>query len=590
VKIARPHPDEQRRIDALEALHLLDTDAEHRFDRLARLAALIIDAPIALISLVDRERQWFKASVGLDRTETGRDESFCAHAIAADDGLFVVPDTALDDRFDDNPLVVGEPRIRFYAGQPVHSPDGFAVGTLCVMDDEPRVLEPAQRLALAHLGELVEQEFERRTEMQLLAELATSQRLLDATLDVAPVGLVVLDLDRTIIRCNRTFGQHVGRDPRDLVGIDVTTLIEPEDLGRAVAVGHELRKRHEVAMELDHRIVRPDGSHVWVNTHLAVIADPDRPLGVAATFDVTERRTMALALDRFSHLFHHANDLVTVIDERGRLLYASPSNERLLGHPLDRRHPDGVLGMVHPDDLTGTRIELLHLIEGTRDSTPFTCRVVSAAGVVHHLECVGVNLLDEPAVRGIVLTARDVTERVRLGELLSHRAAHDPLTNLANRQLLESSLTASLARAARDGHRVGLCFIDLDGFKQVNDKAGHAAGDHLIVAVADSIRRSIREGDLAARIGGDEFVIVLDPVAGEPQALAVAQRVRAVLLAAVCGPADVSCGASIGLAVSQPGDGVSALMHRADAAMYRAKARRDSSLEVAGDRPAHALA
>lgn len=129
--------NESQRLQALRALNVLDSPAEKIFDDLVRAAALALDVKIALVSLVDSERQWFKARCGLDVQETGRDIAFCSHAIEQAEP-FIVLNAALDPRFRDNPLVTGEPHIRFYAGAPLITPGGQAVGTLCVIDDEPR--------------------------------------------------------------------------------------------------------------------------------------------------------------------------------------------------------------------------------------------------------------------------------------------------------------------------------------------------------------------------------------------------------------------------------------------------------------------
>lgn len=143
-------PDEATRLKALRDLLLLDTPPEARYDRIVAFAANLFDVPMALISLVDEDRQWFKASVGLQVCETTRDVSFCGHAILAPETL-VVPDAALDPRFHDNPLVLGAPHIRFYAGAPLRMPEGELIGTLCILDTRPRTLDAVQ---LAQLGTL----------------------------------------------------------------------------------------------------------------------------------------------------------------------------------------------------------------------------------------------------------------------------------------------------------------------------------------------------------------------------------------------------------------------------------------------------
>ncbi|QAT89084.1 diguanylate cyclase [Corallococcus coralloides] len=149
--------DEPRRLQALRALCLLDTPAHERFDRIVRTASQLFRVPIALVSLVDEHRQWFKARHGLDATETPREQSFCAHAILSP-ATFVVPDALGDPRFHDNPLVLGAPFVRFYAGHPLRAADGSRVGTLCLIDSRPRDFPDADRAALADLAAWAEGE------------------------------------------------------------------------------------------------------------------------------------------------------------------------------------------------------------------------------------------------------------------------------------------------------------------------------------------------------------------------------------------------------------------------------------------------
>lgn len=149
--------DEKHRLNTLNSLQLLDTPAEERFDRVTRLAKRLFQVPIALVSLVDENRQWFKSCYGLDVNETSRDISFCGHAILGDE-IFVIPDAAEDDRFADNPLVVDKPHIRFYAGCPIKYIDGSKLGTLCIIDSKPRLLDQQNLEPLKDLAKMVEQE------------------------------------------------------------------------------------------------------------------------------------------------------------------------------------------------------------------------------------------------------------------------------------------------------------------------------------------------------------------------------------------------------------------------------------------------
>src|SRR5947208_2287463 len=174
--IAAPIPvDDAGRLAALHALGLLDTPPEERFDRITRLLALVMHVPMAFISLVDADRQWFKSSCGLSTPQTPRAVSFCGHAILSDQPM-VVPDAAEDDRFFDSPLVTGEPHIRFYAGQPLHGPGGHKVGSLCIADRRPRTLRGDELEVLGEMARVVERELGLVEAVHLQRELIASQR------------------------------------------------------------------------------------------------------------------------------------------------------------------------------------------------------------------------------------------------------------------------------------------------------------------------------------------------------------------------------------------------------------------------------
>jgi diguanylate cyclase (GGDEF)-like protein len=212
--------DETRRLRALTTLCVLDTLPEERFDRVTRLARRTFQVPIALVSLIDRDRQWFKSNQGLPGVcETSREVSFCGHAILYDSAM-VVPDARLNPIFSDNPLVTGDPHVRFYAGQPVHGPDGSRVGTLCLIDRKPRQFTEDDRIILADLGAMVDRELAliESATVDELTRLSNRRGFLTVATHVLnlcrrnrlPATVVTFDLDRF-----KSINDELGHDAGD---------------------------------------------------------------------------------------------------------------------------------------------------------------------------------------------------------------------------------------------------------------------------------------------------------------------------------------------------------------------------------------
>jgi hypothetical protein len=190
--------NESKRLKVLWQYEVLDTVPEEVFDDLTELAARICEAPIALISLVDEKRQWFKSKVGVTVSETSRDLSFCAYAIGQSD-LFIVPDATQDQRFANNPLVISDPKIRFYAGAPLITPDGHALGTLCVIDKVPRELRPEQKQALRILARHVVSQLELRRRSRELVDVRSENVRFKG--DLEKVRAELADARRELARC-----------------------------------------------------------------------------------------------------------------------------------------------------------------------------------------------------------------------------------------------------------------------------------------------------------------------------------------------------------------------------------------------------
>lgn len=202
-------PDEPKRLETLRSYQVLDTPAEPVFDELAALAARLLDAPMALVTLIDEDRQWFKARLGLEGAQCARNDSFCAHALGRPD-LMVIPDATKDERFRDNPFVVADPHIRFYAGAPLVTPDGQGLGALCVLDRVPRTLTEDQAMTLRVLGHQVMAQLELH---RLLRQAQEKRRELLSLLDALPAAVLIVDApDARVSFQNRAATTQLGLD------------------------------------------------------------------------------------------------------------------------------------------------------------------------------------------------------------------------------------------------------------------------------------------------------------------------------------------------------------------------------------------
>ena len=232
---------EAARLDALHRLEVLDTEPEPAFDDLARVAALICRTPVALVSLIDDTRQWFKARIGIDAHQTPRSVAFCDHAIRSPQEVMIVPDAAEDVRFRDNPLVTGEPNIRFYAGAPLVTGDGFPIGTLCTIDQRPRTLTAEQTDALAVLARQVVTQLELRRANAALQELHDEARL-------PPECAVTMCAWTNTLRVGGGPWVSVERFLREKVSVDVGHGISDEALRRLVPPRHSPSAASTAAM------------------------------------------------------------------------------------------------------------------------------------------------------------------------------------------------------------------------------------------------------------------------------------------------------------------------------------------------------
>jgi len=303
-------PDEPQRLEVLAQYGILDSAAEQEFDDLTRLATYIAATPIAAVTLIDADRQWFKSRIGMDEEQTTRDIAFCAHAIAGRE-LLVIPDARADARFADNPLVTGTAHIRFYAGMPLVSPEGHALGTLCVLDRVPRRLTPDQEEALRVLGRQVNMQLDLRRHMLKLvrtyAELEGTQEKLAAVLRSATtVAILATNPKGTVTLFNPGAERLLGWTAEEVIGkkSPLNFLLESEIEERAAELGRRLGKeirglgyfaelaRQGIHEEREWTHVRKDGSHVPAKLAVTPLHDANDEVAgfLAVSKDMTERK------------------------------------------------------------------------------------------------------------------------------------------------------------------------------------------------------------------------------------------------------------------------------------------------------------
>jgi diguanylate cyclase (GGDEF)-like protein/PAS domain S-box-containing protein len=337
--------------------------------------------------------------------------------------------------------------------------------------------------------------------------------------------------------------------------------------------------------------VRKDGEEITIEILLSPISlshnmENGGRLVLAIIRDVTERKGVERAVkeseERFRSLVQNTSDIITILEADGTVRYISPAVGRVTGHKPEEQIGTMAFASVHPDDRERALSIFAEVLKTPGLHPPLEFRVPHKNGSWRYLEHIANNLLDDPAVRGVVVNSRDVTERKALEEQLRHQALHDPLSGLPNRALFMDRLEHALIRANRRGSKVAVLFMDLDNFKITNDSLGHEKGDQLLVAVADRLKAYLRPEDTAARLGGDEFTILVEDVDGPRDAVRVAERIAESLQRPfTLDQYEVVFTTSVGIALSsplqkQPAD----LLRHADLAMYRAKHKGKARYEV----------
>jgi diguanylate cyclase (GGDEF)-like protein/PAS domain S-box-containing protein len=346
------------------------------------------------------------------------------------------------------------------------------------------------------------------------------------------------------------------------------------------ATGVVVAGQTAVALELAPTLLDPPLAHGVAAVGAAVLWS----VGVRITRFAQDRETaherLAAEEAHVRALLAHASDVTLVIAD-ARITYQSPSAEHLLGYPPGSLLGVSYLDLIHPDDQARTIEFVRDLLPEPGSSGLVESRIRAHDGSWVPVESSCRNLLSDPQIRGFVVNSRDVSDRKALEQQLEHRTLHDPMTGLANRALLLDRLQHAAARTARTGSRYAVLFVDIDDFKPINDTLGPAVGDAVLSTIAQRLTRVVRSADTVARIGGDEFAILLEDGRSDADAAKAAGRILAAMSRPIhAAGTEVEVTASIGIAYDEGGLDPAHVLRNADIAMYLAKRAGKDRFEI----------
>ena len=460
--------DEEARLAALYELGLLDTPEEPAFDRITRLVTKLLNVPMATVTLVDAQRQWFKSSIGIGAQETSRDVSFCTYTIMSSEP-FVVEDASQDARFAQSSLVTSSQGIRFYLGIPLRSLQGFALGALCAFDTKPRVVSADELATLQDLAAIATEEVHLRERLVLEKKNAqVYQQQLD--------------------ELHRSMESQIERRTNEL------------------------------------------------------------NLVIESAYD--------------AYISIDANDVVLDWNRAAEVMFGWTRTEALSRTITELIFPAGL-------PTSNSRVAIASTAR-RRDGTalPVEIRIKTL-------------MIDGRERRSLFL--HDITERQQLERLRDQQAREDVLTKLPNRRALDERLPDAMARTRRTQQPLAVLFLDLDGFKAINDTHGHAMGDEVLRIITQRLVQAVRATDYVARWAGDEFVVLLE--GSEPTAIEqlADNLIQVVQEPTTAGKVVLNVSVSIGVALYLPASAETAneLLKRADVAMYEAKHAGKAQVRIA---------
>lgn len=504
--------DEQSRLTPPYGAGVAGTPPEQRFDKFARLATAALAAPIALVTIVDSERRCFESRQGLGAGQSAGSLAFCSHAIAADD-TFIVNDVLRDARFANHALVVDAPAIRFYAGHPIKTPDGVAVGTLCIFDTRVRTLSGEQVAMLRWLAQLAGDELSKELVMaaQERAEAALQQQ-----------------------------NEALGREIKQRCDIEMTLRRSDERLRSMAEAQHQLGQHQQL------RDAAP----------------------ATAALRASEMRRMQ-GEERLKTITDNVPVLISYLDSELRFQFANAMYKDWLGvrsEDMIGKSVSQVFGAIGYDEQAGS---LSRALGGHMSNVELT---VHRKGRTRILSTTYMPHVSDGKTIGIYVLATDATAARAHERQLLLQVSEDPLTQLPNRRMHEFQLAKSLATARRNATRLALMYLDLDDFKRINDSLGHGGGDEVLVEFGRRVSSVLRESDLLARLAGDAFGIILEAVGSGAACELVARKILGVLRQPfVVAGREISVSASIGVAFGCDGVSAEALADHADQALHAAK-------------------
>jgi PAS domain S-box-containing protein len=431
-------PDEPARLEALLTHDILDTPPEGEFDEITALAAEICGTPIALITLVDETRQWFKSRVGLEVTETPREVAFCSHTICGQH-VFLVTDAAADPRFAQNPLVLQEPNIRFYAGAPLLTANGEALGTLCVIDRVPRELTALQQRALEVLSRQVMRQMQYR---QQVRKMQRAEALIQAVMNGTSDAVYVKDRAGRYLLFNEGGARLVERPAEQVIGLDDTALFTPAEAQQVRGMDLEIMNTGK-SLTQEEVLTTAGMVRTYSSTKAPYRDEAGRILGVVGiSRDITDRKLAEKSQRESEVLFREMADNIgeifysfDVINDR--LLYANNAYEHIWGRSIQSIYekPASYMDAIVPEDLPAAVAAYEQQLSGGETNVEF--RIVRPDGEIRWVHEHAVPVVDVLGrVERIVGTMRDVTDRRRNDEKIRENEERFRLISRATNEVI----------------------------------------------------------------------------------------------------------------------------------------------------------